>query len=135
MPRRILAETGTQITSPPYSSISNPLSASSCLTRSGFALALSILFRATRIGTCAARACAIASLVWATPSSAATTKTPCVTMAPRAHGRERLMPWGVRKVILRPASHLIRTDVLSDAANLAFYAASARSHPTKVVLP
>ena len=54
--------------------------------RSGLAASLSILLMATTIGTPAALACAIASMVCGiTPSSAATTKiTISVALAPRA---------------------------------------------------
>ena len=86
MPSPVLAETGTNGDSPPYSSGTTPCATSSCLTRSGFASGLSILLIATTIGTLAALACAIASMVCGiTPSSAATTRiTMSVTFAPRA---------------------------------------------------
>ena len=58
-----LAETGTAITSPPQSSTSNPCSDNSCLTLSGLADGLSILFIATISGTSAALAWFIASIV------------------------------------------------------------------------
>ena len=85
-PIRVLAETGTSGTSPPYSSTTMPASVSSVLTRSGFASGLSILLSAMMIGTLAAFAWLIASSVWGmTPSSAATTTTAMsVTRAPRA---------------------------------------------------
>ena len=85
-PRRVLAETGTSGTSPPYSSTTMPASVSSVLTRSGLASGLSILLSAMTIGTLAALAWLIASSVWGmTPSSAATTTTAMsVTRAPRA---------------------------------------------------
>ena len=71
---------------PPQSSGARSRSASSFLTRSGLASALSILLMATRIGTFAARAWSMASCVCGmTPSSAATTSTTTsVTLAPRA---------------------------------------------------
>ena len=55
-------------------------------TRVGLASSLSILLTATMMGTPAARAWLIASIVWGiTPSSAATTRTAMsVTCAPRA---------------------------------------------------
>ena len=86
MPVRCFALTGTAMMSPPYSSMSTPLSASSCLTRSGWASGLSILLIATIIGTRAARTWSIASFVCGmTPSSAATTMIAMsVTCAPRA---------------------------------------------------
>ncbi len=54
MPVPLRAETGTQITSPPYSSITTPMSYSCCLTKSGLASGLSILFSAIMMGTLAA---------------------------------------------------------------------------------
>ena len=72
----IYGVTGMTIVLPPHSSGTNSWSASCCFTSSGLALALSILFIATMIGTRAAFAWAIASLVCGiTPSSAATTRT------------------------------------------------------------
>ena len=68
------AEIGTKIVSPPQSSETNPYSASSCFTLSGFAPSTSILFIATIIGIPAAFAWSIASIVCGiTPSFAATT--------------------------------------------------------------
>ena len=85
-PWRLLAETGTSGTSPPYSSTTMPASVSSVLTRSGLESGLSILLSAMMIGTFAALAWLIASSVWGmTPSSAATTTIAMsVTFAPRA---------------------------------------------------
>ena len=85
-PSRLLAETATSGTSPPYSSMTTPASVSSVLTRSGSASGLSILLSAMMIGTLAALAWLIASSVWGmTPSSAATTMIAMsVTRAPRA---------------------------------------------------
>jgi hypothetical protein len=103
MPTPVRADTGTNCTSPPYSSGSTFSATSSCLTRSGFASGLSILLIATTIGTFAARACAIASLVCGiTPSSAATTiTTMSVTFAPRARIAVKASWPGVsRKVII-----------------------------------
>ena len=59
------------------------------MTRSGWASGLSILFTATTIGTPAALAWSMASIVCGiTPSSAATTSTTMsVTLAPRARIR------------------------------------------------
>ena len=81
-----VAETGTSGTSPPYSSICTPASASEALTRSGLTLSRSILFSATTIGTSAAWMWLIASRVCGiTPSLAATTRTAIsVALAPRA---------------------------------------------------
>ncbi len=72
--------------SPPQSSGVNPCEASSPRTRLGSAFSLSILFTAITIGTPAAFAWSIASVVCGiTPSSAATTITAMsVTFAPRA---------------------------------------------------
>ena len=86
MPLPVLAETSTNIVSPPHSSGTTPCPERSCLTRSGFASGLSILLSATTIGTLAALAWCIASIVCGiTPSSAATTRiTMSVSLAPRA---------------------------------------------------
>ena len=77
---------------------------SSLITRVGSASGLSILLMATMIGTFAALACWIASMVCGiTPSSAATTSTTMsVTLAPRARMAVKAAWPGVsRKVILR----------------------------------
>ena len=81
-----LAEISTNGTSPPYASGTTSSETNSLVTRSAFASGLSILLIATTIGTPAALAWAIASLVCGiTPSSAATTKiTISVAAAPRA---------------------------------------------------
>ena len=86
MPSPVRAETLTNITSPPHSSGMTFCLPRSLRTRSGSAPCLSILLTATTIGTSAARACWIASIVCGmTPSSAATTRmTMSVTLAPRA---------------------------------------------------
>ena len=71
-----LADMFTTMVSPLHSSGVRPCSANSLLTRSGNASGLSILLIATRIGTLAALAWLIASMVCGiTPSSAATTST------------------------------------------------------------
>ena len=77
--------TGTITVLPPQSSATSSWPDSSCLTRSGEAPSLSILLTATMIGTSAAFAWLIASIVCGmTPSSAATTSTTMsVTWAPR----------------------------------------------------
>ena len=83
-----------------------PRSASSALTLSWFASGRSILFTATTIGTSAARAWEMDSLVCGiTPSSAATTRTATsVTFAPRARMAVNASWPGVsRKVIFRPS--------------------------------
>ena len=89
MPFLCLAEIGTETTSPPQSSTRSPWSESCFLTRSRLAPGLSILLIATTIGTPAARAWCMASIVWGiTPSSAATTRTTMsVTFAPLARIR------------------------------------------------
>jgi hypothetical protein len=86
MPRLVSALSSTMIVSPPQVSGCKPSFASSSITRCGLAFALSILLIATMIGTLAARAWLIASIVCGiTPSSAATTSTTMsVTCAPRA---------------------------------------------------
>ncbi len=58
-----LADTGITIVSPPHSSVVRPESDNCCFTLSKLAPVTSILLRATIIGTPAALACAIASLV------------------------------------------------------------------------
>ena len=85
MPRSCWADISTTIVSPPHDSATRPCSDNSASTRCGSALSLSILFSATTIGTSAARAWLIASIVCGiTPSSAATTSTTMsVTSAPR----------------------------------------------------
>ncbi|MPN38580.1 hypothetical protein SDC9_186104 [bioreactor metagenome] len=105
MPIFVTAETGTQITSPPHSSGTRSYFVSSCITASGFAPRLSILFMATIIDTPAALAWFIASMVCGIiPSSAATTSTAIsVTWAPRARIEVNAACPGVsRKVISLP---------------------------------
>ena len=76
MPSPVFADTGTLMTSPPQSSTRTPFSARSFLTISGFAPGLSILLMATMIGTPAAFAWLMDSMVCGlTLSSAATTST------------------------------------------------------------
>ena len=99
----VLAETSTNIVSPPHSSGCRPRFVISVRTRSGCAPSLSILLTATMIGTPAAFAWSIASRVWGiTPSSAATTMTAMsVTWAPRARMAVNASWPGVsRKVIV-----------------------------------
>ena len=81
-----MADTSTNIVSPPYSSATRPYSVSCSRTLAGLAPSLSILLTATTIGTSAAWAWLSASIVCGiTPSSAATTSTAMsVTWAPRA---------------------------------------------------
>ncbi len=84
-----LAETSTNTVLPPHSSGTSPRSASCFLTRSGSAPGLSILLTATMMGTSAACAWSIASIVCGiTPSSAAVTSTTMsVAFAPRERMR------------------------------------------------
>ena len=99
------AETSTKIVSPPHSSGCRPWLTSSERTFSGCASGRSILLTATTIGTPAARAWSIASIVCGiTPSSAATTRTATsVTFAPRARMAVNASWPGVsRNVTLRP---------------------------------
>ena len=85
-PSPVLAETGHIIVSPPQSSQTMPYFVKSVLTRSGSASGLSILLIATIIGTFAAFAWLMASMVCGmTESSAATTRIAMsVACAPRA---------------------------------------------------
>ena len=119
----VFAETSQKIVSPPHSSGVMPSWVSSVRTRSGLAPSLSILLTAISIGTSAARAWSIASLVCGmTPSSAATTTTTTsVTLAPRARIAVKAAWPGVsRKVIvLLVVVDLVGADVLGDAAGLA----------------
>ena len=80
------AETSTVMVSPPQASGTSSRSESCWSTRCGSASGRSILLTATMIGTSAALAWSMASIVWGiTPSSAATTRiTMSVTCAPRA---------------------------------------------------
>ncbi len=84
-----LAETSTLIVLPPQSSTRRFSFDSCCLTRSTLASGLSTLLMATMIGTLAALAWSMASLVWGMmPSSAAMTRmTMSVALAPRARSR------------------------------------------------
>ena len=81
-----LADTGTKMVSPPHSSEISPYSVSCCITRLGSAPSLSILLTATMIGTLAALAWLMDSMVCGmTPSSAATTRMAMsVMLAPLA---------------------------------------------------
>ena len=105
MPNSVCAETGSQMTSPPQSSGTSSCSVSSCLTRSGLAVGLSILLMATMMGTPAALEWLMASTVWGMmPSSAATTSTTMsVHCAPRMRIAVKASWPGVsRKVICWP---------------------------------
>ena len=86
IPSPVLAEIFTNNVSPPQESGVTSFWLISVITRSGLASGLSILFTATTIGTPAAFAWSIASLVCGiTPSSAATIMiTISVTLAPLA---------------------------------------------------
>ena len=88
----------------------------------GSAFSRSILFSATTIGTSAALACWMASIVWGmTPSSAATTRTTMsVASAPRARMAVNASWPGVSmKVSGLPSFDLVGADVLGDATGLA----------------
>ena len=75
IPSPLNAESGTKLFHRPNLQGIKPYSVNSCITRSGFAVGLSILFTATIVGTLASFAWLIASIVCGiTPSSAATTK-------------------------------------------------------------
>ncbi len=114
------AETETLIVLPPQSSTRRLSLASCCLTRSMLASGLSILLMATMMGTLAARAWSMASLVWGmTPSSAATTRTTMsVTLAPRARRRVKASWPGVSTKVIGPVLDRdpVGADVLGDAA-------------------
>ena len=86
IPAPVFAEIGQTIVSPPHSSGSKPFSVKPVFTLSRLASGLSILLTATIIGTSAAFAWLIASIVCGIiPSSAATTKIAIsVACAPRA---------------------------------------------------
>ncbi len=101
----MVADTSIDWISPPSCSTCTSYCSSSVRTRLGSAPALSILLMAMIIGTPAALAWAIASLVCGmTPSSAATTRTTMsVTLAPRARMAVKASWPGVsRKVIFWP---------------------------------
>ena len=105
MPSSWVADISTTIVSPPHDSGTSSCSASCVRTRCGSALSLSILLTATMIGTSAALAWLIASIVWGiTPSSAATTSTTMsVASAPRARiWVNAAWPGVSRNVILLP---------------------------------
>src|SRR3989304_1185475 len=88
MPLPVFADTRRNGESPPYSSGMTPCAPNSCLTRSGLASGLSILFSATTMGTLAALAWRIGSIgCGMTPSSAATTRvTRAGACCPRGAG-------------------------------------------------
>ena len=122
-PSPVLAETGTNGESPPYSSGTTPSATSSCLTRSGLASGLSILVIATTSGTPAALAWAIASLVCGiTPSSAATTRI-TMSVALRAARTHRGKRFVARRI--EEGDHAARrldvigADMLGNAAGFA----------------
>ncbi len=108
---------------PPHSSGTRPRLDSSRLTRSGSAPGLSILLTATMIGTFAALAWLMASIVCGiTPSSAATTRmTMSVAWAPRARMAVNASWPGVSRNVTLPweVVDLVGADVLGDAAGLA----------------
>ncbi len=104
MPWPVLADTGTNGESPPNSSGTTLSATSSFFTRSALASGLSILFIATTIGTLAALAWWMASLVCGiTPSSAATTRiTMSVALAPRARIAVNAAWPGVSRKVIMP---------------------------------
>ena len=106
MPWPVRAETGTNMFWPPHSSAMTSCLESSVRTRSWSASPLSILFTATTIGTPAARAWLIASMVCGmTPSSAATTSTTMsVARAPRARMAVKAAWPGVSRKVMTPLS-------------------------------
>src|ERR1700733_2474025 len=123
MPSPVRADTLLNMFCPPHSSAITSCFASSVRTRSGSASGLSILLTATTIGTPAAFACWIASMVCGmTPSSAATTITTTVggLGAARAHCGEGRVTRRVQKSD-RAAWRLdvVSPDVLRNAAGLA----------------
>ena len=101
------AETSTTIVSPPHASGTSPRSESCWSTRAESASGRSILLTATMIGTSAALAWSIASIVWGmTPSSAATTRiTMSVTCAPRARMAVKAAWPGVSMNVMRCPCH------------------------------
>ena len=116
------AETSTTMVSPPQASGTSPRSDSCWSTRDESASGRSILLTATMIGTSAALAWSMASIVWGiTPSSAATTRmTMSVACGPAGpHGGEGGVARGVdeRDAVVLP-DHLVGADVLGDAAGL-----------------
>ena len=104
IPAPVLADTGTNGDSPPYSSGTTCSATSSCVTRSTLPPGLSILLIATTSGTPAAFAWAIASFVCGiTPSSAATTRmTMSVAFAPRARIAVKASWPGVSRKVMVP---------------------------------
>ena len=99
-----LAETSINCTLPPQASGMTSCAVSSWRMRSGLAASLSILFTATTIGTPAALAWAMASMVCGiTPSSAATTRiTISVACAPRARIAVKASWPGVSRKVITP---------------------------------
>ena len=105
MPSFFFAEMSTNMFCPPHSSGMMPYSVSSWRTRVGSAPGLSILLTATMMGTSAAFAWLMDSMVCGmTPSSAATIRmTMSVTFAPRARMAVNVSWPGVSmNVIVRP---------------------------------
>ena len=101
--RRLVALTCTSWVSPPSDSTTISCISNSCRTRSRFTPSLSILLTATMIGTSAAFAWRMASIVCGiTPSSAATTSTTIsVTPAPRARMAVNASWPGVSRKVMR----------------------------------
>ena len=122
MPVPCNADTSTTMVSPPHASGTSPRSESCCSTRVASASGRSILLTATMIGTSAAVAWSMASIVCGiTPSSAATTSTTMSVAcgAAGAHGREGGVARRVdeRDPLVVPHD-LVGPDVLGDAAGL-----------------
>ena len=123
MPVPCRADTSTTMVSPPHASGTSPRSESCWSTRVASASGRSILLTATMIGTSAAVAWSIASIVCGiTPSSAATTSTTMsVACAPRARMAVKAAWPGVSMNVIRLSchTHLVGADVLGDAPGLA----------------
>ena len=107
MPVPCRAETSTTMVSPPQASGTSSRSESCWSTRAESASGRSILLTATMIGTSAALAWSMASMVWGiTPSSAATTRmTMSVAWAPRARMAVKAAWPGVSMNVMRWSCH------------------------------
>src|SRR6266705_794908 len=116
MPLPVFADTETNGESPPYSSGTTACATSSCLTFSGLASCLSILLIATTMGTSAALAWWIASIVCGNHQHDDVGHLGSA----RAHRREGLMAGRVEeRDHASRRLHVIGADVLGDAARLA----------------
>src|SRR5690606_6683459 len=122
IPVPTLADTWTNMVSPPHSSGMTSRAARSFLMRSGSACSLSILFTATTRGTPAALACCTASSVCGiTPSSAATTRlTMSVDLAAGTHRSKGRVTGGIEEGDHAAVGfHVGGTDVLGNATGFA----------------